>query len=294
MSDYIVRATALEGKIRAFGAITTGLVEELRQRHGTSAVVTAAIGRAATVSAIMGIMLKGDDRLTVQIKGGGPVGQIIVDANAKGEVRAYVTNPIVDLPLNPIGKLDVAGAVGTNGFLNVIKDLGLKEPYRGSVEIVSGELGEDFTYYFTQSEQTPSAVGVGVLVDRDHSVIVAGGFLVQLLPGVSEQDITYIEQKLAAIPNVTSLLSQGTKPEEILQTIIPGDVSFHERVPVAFQCTCSKERLEGVLISLGAAELQSLLQEQHGAELVCSFCNEKYNFTEQELESLIDRIQTQE
>lgn len=290
MNDYIVRATALDGKIRAFGAVTTNLVNELQRRHQASPVVTAAMGRAATVGAVMGIMLKGDDRLTIQVRGGGPIGQIVVDANAKGEVRAYASNPQIDLPLNARGKLDVSGAVGTDGFLNVTKDLGLKEPYRGSVEIVSGELGEDFAYYFAQSEQTPSVVGVGVLVDRDYSVKAAGGFILQVLPGVANEDITYIETELAKIPNVTSLLSEGTTPEDIIQQLIPGEVRFLERTEVVFTCTCSRDRLESVLISLGEAELRSLAEENQGAELVCSFCKEKYQFSVEDLESLIDGI----
>lgn len=290
MNDYIVRAMALDGKIRAFGAITTNLVNELQHRHQATSVVTAAMGRAATVGAIMGIMLKGDDRLTIQVKGGGPIGQIVVDANAKGEVRAYASNPQVNLSLNARGKLDVAGAVGTDGFLYVIKDLGLKEPYRGSVEIVSGELGEDFAYYFTQSEQTPSVVGVGVLVDRDYSVKIAGGFILQVLPGVSDEDITYIETQLNRIPNVTSLLSEGVTPEDILQRLIPEEIHFLERKTIEFKCTCNRERLEGVLISLGADELRSMAEENQGAELICSFCKEKYYFTVEDLEGLIDRI----
>ncbi|BCJ87383.1 Hsp33 family molecular chaperone HslO [Effusibacillus dendaii] len=290
MNDYIVRATALEGRIRAFGAVTTQLVEELRQRHQATPVATAAMGRAATVGAVMGLMLKGDNRLTIQIKGGGPIGQIIVDANARGEVRAYASNPHVDLPLNLIGKLDVAGAVGTNGFLNVIKDMGLKNPYQGSVEIISGELGEDFAYYFSQSEQTPSVVGVGVLVDRDYTVKVAGGFILQLLPGVSGEDVSYIEEQLSKVPGVTSLLSEGATPEQILENLIPGPVKFLEREPVRFQCTCSHERLEKVLISLGEGELQSMIDEDQGAEVECSFCKEKYYFSDEHLMTLIDRI----
>ncbi|GAX88640.1 Hsp33 family molecular chaperone HslO [Effusibacillus lacus] len=294
MSDYIVRATALEGNIRAFGTITTHLVEELRHRHQSSPVATAAVGRAATVGAIMGVMLKGEDRLTIRIKGGGPIGQIVVDANANGEVRAYATNPHVDLPLNSIGKLDVAGAVGTDGFLHVTKDLGLREPYSGSVELISGELGEDFAYYFTQSEQTPSVVGVGVLVDRDYSVKVAGGFILQVLPGVKDEDITYIEEKLSQIPGVTTLLTEGTTPEDILTRLIPGDVKIHERIPVKFRCTCNRERLEELLVSLGKDELQNMLHQDRGAEVVCSFCKNKYYFTEQDLETLIDRMEKKE
>jgi molecular chaperone Hsp33 len=290
MSDYIVRATALEGKLRAFGAITTELVNEIRERHQASPVATAAMGRAATVGAIMGTMLKGEDKLNIQVRGNGPIGHIVVDANAKGEVRAYCANPQVDLPLNALGKLDVAGAVGREGFLYVIKDMGLKEPYTGSTEIVSGELGEDFAYYFTQSEQTPTVVGVGVLVDRDYSVKVAGGFILQLMPGVTEEEIQYIEKELSKITGVTHLLAEGTTPEDIFERLIPGDVKFHERIPVHFHCSCNRERLEGVLVSLGEEELQTLMDEDQGAELVCSFCKEKYYFTEQELETLIDRI----
>lgn len=291
MDDYIVRGTALAGNLRVFGAITTQLVEELRSRHQTTPVATAALGRAATVGAIMGIMLKGDDRLTIRINGKGPIGQIVVDANAKGEVRAYAANPHVDLPLNPAGKLDVAGAVGTDGFLHVAKDLGLKEPYSGSVELISGELGEDFAYYFSKSEQTPSVVGAGVLVDRDYSVKVAGGFILQVLPGVSDDDIAYIEEKLLQIPGVTSLLSEGATPEEILTRLIPGDVKIHERIPVAFRCTCNRGRVRNVLASLGVNELRSMAEEDQGAELVCSFCKQKYRFTGHELQELIDQIE---
>lgn len=289
MSDYIIRATALDGKIRAFGAVTTDLVNEIASRHQSTPVVTAAVGRAATVGTIMGIMLKGNDKLTIQIKGGGPIGQIVVDANAYGEVRAYPTEPHVDLPLNSIGKLDVARAVGTDGYLYVIKDLGMKEPYRGSVEIVSGELGEDFAHYFAQSEQTPSGVGVGVLVDRDYSVKAAGGFIVQLLPGVTDEEITYIEQQLSKIPDVTSFLAEGVTPEEIIEKILPGEIRLHEKIPVTFKCSCNRDRLEGVLISLGPEELSQMVEEKNGAELICSFCKEKYYFATEDLERLIDR-----
>ncbi|GIM46075.1 33 kDa chaperonin [Collibacillus ludicampi] len=291
MSDYAVRATASDGNLRAFAVLTTELVEEMRKRHDTFPVATAALGRTASVGAIMGLMLKGEDRLTIQIKGGGPIGQIVVDANAKGEVRGFVTNPHVDLPLNERGKLDVRGAVGTNGFLYVIKDLGLKEPYRGSVPLISGELGEDFAYYFTQSEQTPSAVGVGVLVNPDYSVKVAGGFLIQVLPGVSEEEINTLETEIAKVTNLTEWLSQGVTPEELLNRLLPGEVKIHEKIPLSFACTCNRERLKEVILSLGVEEIRSMLEEDKQAEIVCSFCVEKYVFTETELEQLLRTIE---
>ncbi len=197
--DRLIRGTAMDGRVRAFAVRTTELVEELRRRHDTYPTATAALGRTLTAGAIMGSMLKGKERLTVQVKGDGPIGQIVVDANAVGEVRGYVSEPHVHLPSNSMGKLDVAGAVGTEGFIHIIKDLGLKEPYRGSTPIISGELGEDFTYYFAKSEQTPSAVGLGVLVDTDNSVIVAGGFIIQLLPGLDDDEIT-VPSKMQSAP----------------------------------------------------------------------------------------------
>jgi molecular chaperone Hsp33 len=290
MPDYLVRAIGLDGRIRAFAALTKDVVEEIRSRHDNWPVTTAAVGRTATACVMMGAMLKGDERLTIQIKGGGPIGQIVADADAHGHVRAYCTEPHVNLPLNEKGKLDVAGAVGRDGFLYVIKDLGLKEPYRGSVPLVSGELGEDFTHYFTYSEQTPSAVGVGVLVDRDLSVRTAGGFIIQLLPGVEEDKITELENNLQQLPQLTTLLDQGMTPEKILQTLIPGDVTILDTTPIEFYCTCSKERLEQVLISLGKEELESILDEQGQAEVTCQFCMERYQFDADSLKSLIDQI----
>jgi molecular chaperone Hsp33 len=290
MPDYLVRAIGLEGRIRAFAAVTKDVVEEIRRRHDTWPVATAAVGRTVTASVMMGAMLKGEDRLTVQIKGGGPIGQIVADADAHGHVRAYCTEPHVDLPLNSQGKLDVAGAVGRDGFLNVIKDLGLKEPYRGSVPLISGELGEDFTYYFTYSEQTPSAVGVGVLVDRDLSVRTAGGFIIQLLPGVEEDTIAELETNLQQLPQLTKLLDEGMSPEQLLHTLIPGDVTILERTDVTFFCTCSESRLEQVLISLGKEELQDLLKEQGQAEVTCQFCKESYRFDKQRLADMIAQL----
>lgn len=241
--DRLIRGTAMDGRVRAFAVRTTQLVEELRRRHDTYPTATAALGRTLTAGAIMGSMLKGKERLTIQVKGDGPIGQIVVDANAVGEVRGYVTEPHVHLPSNSMGKLDVAGAVGTEGFIHIIKDLGLKEPYRGSTPIISGELGEDFTYYFAKSEQTPSAVGLGVLVDTDNTVIVAGGFIIQLLPGLNDDEITAIENAVSSIPPVTALLDQGLELDEMLRWMLP-DVRILDELDIHFQCECSRERVE--------------------------------------------------
>ncbi|KAF6574624.1 Hsp33 family molecular chaperone HslO [Paenibacillus polymyxa] len=286
--DRLIRGTAMDGRVRAFAVRTTQLVEELRRRHDTHPTATAALGRTLTAGAIMGSMLKGKERLTIQVKGDGPIGQIVVDANALGEVRGYVTEPHVHLPSNSMGKLDVAGAVGTEGFIHIIKDLGLKEPYRGSTPIISGELGEDFTYYFAKSEQTPSAVGLGVLVDTDNSVIVAGGFIIQLLPGLNDDEITAIENAVSSIPPVTALLDQGLELDEMLRWMLP-DVRILDELDIHFQCECSRERVEKTLISLGESELEQLIEEEGQAEVVCHFCNEAYQFNKDELQNLLDQ-----
>lgn len=288
MQDYLIRGTAFEGKLRAFAANTTGIVEEMRRRHGTTPVATAALGRTATAGVMMGAMLKGEERLTIQVKGDGPIGQIVVDANARGEVRGYVDNPHVDLPLNQRGKLDVAGAVG-EGHLYVIKDLGLKEPYRGSVPIVSGELGEDFTYYFAKSEQTPSAVALGVLVATDYSVQTSGGFIMQLLPGMDDEEIAAIEEKLASLPPITTLLAEGADLEYILKRLVES-VEVLERSEIRFQCKCSHDRVEQTLISLGREEIEQILREDGKAEVVCHFCNETYEYNAEQLHNLVERL----
>ncbi|MDG0873079.1 Hsp33 family molecular chaperone HslO [Paenibacillus thiaminolyticus] len=290
MQDMLVRGTGLGGKVRIFAVRTTGLVNELQRRHGTYPTATAALGRTVTAAAMMGAMLKGDEKLTVQVKGDGPIGQIVADANAHGEVRGYVTHPQVHLASNAQGKLDVAGAVGRSGFIHVIKDLGLKEPYRGSSPIISGELAEDFTYYFATSEQTPSAVGLGVLVDVDSSVLHAGGFIVQLLPGLTEEQIDQIEYSLSVLPPVTALLDQGMELDELVTWII-SDANVMERIPIRFQCQCSRERVERTLISVGKGELTAMIEEDGQAEVVCHFCNEKYSFGREELEQLRGQAQ---
>ncbi|SDE54387.1 molecular chaperone Hsp33 [Paenibacillus sp. UNCCL117] len=290
MQDYLIRATALGGKVRAFAVRTKHIVEELRVRHQTTPTATAALGRTATAALMMGAMLKGEEKLTVQVKGGGPIGQVVADANAKGEVRGYVENPSVDLPLNGLGKLDVAGAVGRDGFLYVTKDLGLKEPYRGSIPIISGELGEDFTYYFAQSEQTPSAVALGVLVDVDYTVKTAGGFIIQLLPGLSDDEIAGLEKQLSGLPPITRLLEQGESLESILQGLLPDVQVLERQEDVRFQCKCSRERVEQTLISLGRSELEQLLAEDGQAEVSCHFCNETYKFAGEDLTALIESL----
>ncbi|NIK80110.1 molecular chaperone Hsp33 [Paenibacillus castaneae] len=289
LKDVLVRGTAWNGKIRVFAARTTQLVEELRQRHGTYPTATAALGRTLTAGAIMGAMLKGKEKLTIQVKGDGPIGQIVVDANADGEVRGYVDHPEVHLASNAQGKLDVAGAVGRSGYLHISKDLGMKEPYRGSVPIVSGELGEDFTYYFAISEQTPSAVGLGVLVDTDNSVLHAGGFIVQLMPGLTDAEITKLEQAVGSIPPVTALLDQGETPEGILRRIVGDDLQIHDTMELKFQCFCSAERVEQTLLSLGEDELTQIIEEDGKAEVVCQFCNEAYVFEQAQLKLLLDQ-----
>lgn len=288
--DRLIRGIAIGGKVRAFAVRTTRLVEELRRRHDTYPTATAALGRTVTAAAMMGAMLKGEEKLTVQVKGDGPIGQIIADANAKGEVRGYVKNPHVHLPSNSQGKLDVRGVVGTDGFIHVTKDLGLKEPYRGSVPLISGELGEDFTYYFAVSEQTPSAVGLGVLVDVDNAVIVAGGFIIQLLPGLSDSDIDSIEKAVGQLPPVTTLLDQGLELEDMLRRIVP-DVQVLEEMDIVFSCNCSRERVERTLISLGKKELEELRDEDKETEVVCDFCNEPYLFTPEDLDRLITQAE---
>ncbi|HJV47555.1 MAG TPA: Hsp33 family molecular chaperone HslO [Bacillota bacterium] len=288
--DYIVRAISRDGKVRAFAIQSTQIVENLRKRNDTWPVASAALGRTASAAAMMGAMLKGKERLSIQIKGGGPIGQIIVDANALGEVRGIVTHPHIHFPLNDKGKLDVARAVGTDGFLRVTKDLGLKEPYVGSIELISGELGEDFTYYFAASEQTPSAVGVGVLVNEDYSIRAAGGFIIQLLPGIKDSDIDEIEKKLSQIKPVSTMIDQGMTPEEILCDILgEEDIEFLGTLEVVFSCHCSEERVEKALITLGEDELKDMLTEGD-TEITCHFCNEKYEVKKAQLEKLIQLV----
>lgn len=287
MEDYLVKATTYDGMVRAYAITSTKLVEEARRRQDTWATTSAALGRSLTITALMGAMLKGDDSLTAKIEGNGPIGAIVTDGNAKGDVRGYVMNPHVDLESNKQGKLDVAGAVGTEGNLSIVKDLGMKEFFTGQVPIVSGEISEDFTYYFATSEQIPTATGAGVLVNPDHTILAAGGFIVQVMPGADEEVIDRLEDQIQGFPSISSLIEQGNTPEQILQHLF-GEVTvkMHEKIPVQFTCKCSKERIKRAIIGLGNEEIQKMIEEDHGAEANCHFCNEVYTFTEAELEKL--------
>lgn len=288
MKDYLVKSTAYNGMIRAYAAISTNTVEEARRRQDTWATTTAALGRTLTITALMSAMLKGEDSLTVKIEGGGPIGGIVADGNANGEVRGYVTNPHVDFELNDQGKLNVSKAVGVEGSLSVVKDLGLKDYFTGQVPIVSGEISEDFTYYFAHSEQIPSAVGAGVLINPDHSVLAAGGFIVQVMPGADEEIITRLEEQIQAFPAISNLIAEGNNPEQILHRLFgEGEIKIHEQLPLEFKCKCSKERIEQAIKGLGEEEIVKMIEEDKGAEASCHFCNETYRFTEQELQSLL-------
>ncbi|MGO4890170.1 Hsp33 family molecular chaperone HslO [Anaerobacillus sp. MEB173] len=289
MGDYLVRAIAFEGKVRAYAVKTTDMVGEAVRRHDTWPTASAALGRAMTATTMMGAMLKGEDKITVKIEGGGPIGQIIVDSNARGETRGYVGNPHVHFDLNSAGKLDVARAVGKDGFLSVVKDLGMREKFTGSVPLISGELGEDFTYYFVSSEQTPSSVGVGVLVNPDHSILASGGFIIQLMPGADDEMIDLIETKLQQLPPISKLIQAGMPPEEILYSLFGEEnVKILDQMGVLFQCACSKDRFSQAIISLGKEEIKSMIDEDGEAETVCHFCNEKYHFNKGELEELYE------
>jgi molecular chaperone Hsp33 len=288
MKDYLVKALAYDGKIRAYACRTTETVSEAQRRHETWRTASAALGRTITAGAMMGAMLKGEDKLTIKINGGGPIGAILVDSNAKGEVRGYVGNPHVDFEANEHGKLDVRRAVGTDGMLTVIKDVGLRDFFSGQVPLVSGELGEDFTYYYAVSEQVPSSVGVGVLVNPDDSILAAGGFIFQLMPGIDDETITKVEERLKSIPPISKLIEKGLTPEDILGELFGEDqVKVLETMPVKFQCSCSKERFSEAIVGLGAAEIKAMIEEDGKAEAHCHFCNEKYQFTKEELEKLL-------
>ncbi len=287
MSDYMVRATGAGAQIRAFACTTKGVVEAARQAHNTSPVVTAALGRLLSAGVMMGGMQKGEeDLVTLQIKGDGPVGGLLVTADSKGGVKGYANVPDVILPANALGKLDVAGAVG-QGSLSVIKDMGLKEPYVGQTLLQTSEIAEDLTYYFAASEQVPSSVGLGVLMERDNQVRQAGGFIVQLMPFAEEAVIRRLEQNLGKITSVTALLDQGNTPEQMLEQILEGlECELTDTTPVSFSCNCSKERIEKVLISLGKKEIQDMIDEGQEIQVNCHFCNTNYEFSVEELKAI--------
>ena len=288
MEDYIVRATAADNQLRAFAIYSKNLVEEARQRHNTSPVATAALGRMLSAGAMMGIMMKGeDDLLTIKLEGDGPLGGVMVTADSKAGVKGYVGNPDVLLPPNSKGKLDVGGAVG-KGMLTVIKDIGMKEPYSGSCQIVSGEIAEDLTYYFASSEQVPSAVALGVLMEHDNTVKQAGGLIIQVMPFAEDSLIDRLEEKINNMSSITSMFDKGMTPEDILNEVL-GEfgLDINEKTPAAFRCNCSKERVEKALISIGKKELQEMIDEGNTIELKCHFCNTAYNFTVDELKKIL-------
>ena len=289
MSDYLVKSLAFDGQIRAYAVDATETVSTAQKLHDTWSAASAALGRSLVGTLLLAsASLQGDETMTVKINGNGPVGGIVVDGNANGTVKGYVQNPHVHLPLNDKHKIDVKGAVGTEGFLAVTKDLGLKEPFTGQVPLVSGELGEDFTYYLAKSEQIPSSVGLSVFVNNDNSIETAGGFMIQVMPGAKEETISKIEKRLAEIPMVSEMMRDGKKPEDILNEILGAEnVKILDKMPVSYHCDCSRERFLGVLTSLPTDQLQEMADEDHGAEAVCHFCGKKYQFAEDELRKII-------
>ena len=287
MADYIVRATAADAQIRAFACTTKDVVETARQAHNTSPVVTAALGRLLSAGAMMGSMLKGDDDLlTLQIKGDGPMQGLMVTSDSKSNVKGYAYVPDVILPANAIGKLDVAGAVG-NGTLRVIRDMGLKDPYVGQTLLQTSEIAEDLTYYFATSEQVPSSVGLGVLMERNNTVKQAGGFIIQLMPFAEEAVVSRLEQNLSGIMSVTAMLDAGNTPEQMLNLLLDGlECEILETRPTAFLCNCGRPKIEKVLISLGEKEIREMIEEGKEIEINCQFCGKHYQFSVDELKEL--------
>ena len=292
MSDQLVRAISKDGFVKAVAVSTRDLTERARQIHKTLPVATAALGRTLAAASMMGNALKGDGAsVTLQIKGGGPLGKILAVSDNEGNVRGTVDNPSVDIPLRSDGKLDVGAAVGCDGTLTVIRDLNMKEPYVGSVGLLGGEIAEDLAAYFVESEQIPTACGLGVLVDRDQSVLAAGGYRIQLLPGAGEDVISKVEGGVMAAGSVTGLLRENDDPEAILRKVLSDfDLDILEKSPVEYRCYYSRERMERALISLGPQQLESLIEEQGSAELRCQFCDNVQTFTRQQLEALLSNM----
>ena len=288
MSDYMLRATAADGKIRAFAATTRDTVEEARRRHNTSPVITAALGRLLTAGAMMGSMMKGErDTVTLKINGDGPVKALTVVANSRGDVKGYAQEPQVILHANEKGKLDVAKALGI-GVLTVTKDMGLKEPYVGTSILVTSEIAEDLTYYFATSEQVPSAVALGVLMNRENTVRQAGGFILQLMPGVDDETIGQLEKRIGEISSITSMLDEGMNPEQILEYVLEGfGLEILAKMPVRFHCGCSKEKIRSAIVSLGKEDLVSLIENREPVEAHCDYCNTNYLFQVEEIEDIL-------
>lgn len=292
MTDKLIRGTAKSGEVRFIAASTTNLVNEGTKVHNCSATASAALGRLLTGASLMGTMLKSDkDSLTLQINGGGPSKALVATAYANGKVKGYIGNPSVDLPLNSKGKLDVGGAVGKNGNLYVIRDMGLKDPYIGQVPIYSGEIAEDLAYYFTVSEQTPSAVALGVLVDKDLSIKASGGFIIQMMPGADPLLADLITYRLEDLPSVTDMLAKGMTIEEIIKEVFDGmEPKIMEEIEPSFTCDCSRERVERALISIGEKDLKQIYEDGKTEELKCHFCNKSYEFNQEEIGKLLERV----
>lgn len=290
MKDYITKAIAYNDTVRIYAASATNTVNEAQKHHQTWPTATAALGRVLIVGGMMGAMLKGKEKLTIRVKGDGPIGEILVNANAQGKVKGYASNPAVHYQY-PNGKLDVAKAVGSKGELQVIKDLGLKEHFTSNVELISGELGEDFTYYFAKSEQTPASVACGVIVETDNTVKAAGGFIVQVMPGIDEEVIGRLEQVLVNLKPVSQMIDEGYTPEDIIKEIVgEEEYTILATSDLMFECDCSKERFSRGLVSLGREELEIIVEEDEKAEVVCHFCRKDYQFSKEDLEELLDHM----
>lgn len=296
MSDRIIRAISSDGLVQAMAICSRDLTERARQIHKTLPVATAALGRTLAGTAMMGNALKGQGAsLTLQIKGGGPLGTILAVADTDGNVRGYVTNPQVDIPLREDGKLNVGAAVGAEGTMTVIKDLNMRDPYVGTVDLLGGEIAEDIAGYFVESEQIPTACGLGVLIDRDQSVRAAGGYLIQLMPGYTEDTVVMVEGGIMAAGNVSAILDKDPDPEHMLREVMSDfDLKILESSEVEYRCYCSRERVERALISLGADELESIMREQGGCQMSCQFCDTVYDFSAEELNALIEGIRAQQ
>ena len=290
--DKIVRAISSDGLVQAAAICSRDLTERARQIHNASPVATAALGRALSAASLMGNALKGQGAsVTLQFKGGGPLGTLLVVSDAEGNVRGYAVNPQTDLPLRPDGKLDVGGAVGCEGTLTVIKDLNMREPYVGTVDLLGGEIAEDVAAYFVESEQIPTACGLGVLVDRDRSVKAAGGYLIQLLPGAGEDTIVKVEGGIMAAGSVTSFLEKDDDPEHLLRHVMSDfDLKVFDATEVEYRCYCSRERVERALVALGREEVENIIREQGGCEMTCQFCDAVYKFTAEDLEKLLKEM----
>ena len=290
MKDYIVNAITSNGAIRVVAAVTTQLCNRAQEIHKTSPTASAALGRTLTAAAIMGSMLKSsEDSLTIQLCGGGPIGKVVAVSDGNANVKGYVGNPLVDLPLNEQGKLDVGGAIGRDGMLGIVRDLGLKEPYVGQIPLVNGEVAEDLTQYYATSEQLPTAVALGVLVDVDYTIKAAGGFILQVLPGAYDEDIDNVERTIATLSSVTTELSEGKTPKDIVEHLLEGyEIEYFDDVPTQYLCDCSRDRTDRALISVGKDELTKIIEEDGKAQITCNFCDNVYDYTKEDLKKLLE------